>query len=301
MSNAKLLTRWCLITLLCAASVWLSQQQQQQQQPPKRPPLQPLDKVLLLVLDKNKDSKVTRDEVGESMLMLELLLQMPPTPAEGSDNDNAAAAAGYSTLIQWLKTSSPIIFNVLDTNNDNILSPQELKVFVQFEQSLTKKGTGGLKELVRDIFAFMDMNNDDQLSNEEISAKINSSSNNNNKDDDNDNKKEEEDDTDEELLSTKIRNGLLSLFPTLRTDIVDADIMPSIMSALTTYMDEATNTLDTDNNGYISRSEVGKYYNTVGKKIMEVSKMIAQKLLSSHKIQYIFLEVGFLTINDCNT
>jgi Ca2+-binding EF-hand superfamily protein len=272
MSNAKLLTRWCLITLLCAASVWLSQQQQQQQQPPKRPPLQPLDKVLLLVLDKNKDSKVTRDEVGESMLMLELLLQMPPTPAEGSDNDNAAAAAGYSTLIQWLKTSSPIIFNVLDTNNDNILSPQELKVFVQFEQSLTKKGTGGLKELVRDIFAFMDMNNDDQLSNEEISTKIvgTLSSNINNKDDD----KKEEEDNKEELLSTKIRNGLLSLFPTLRTDILDADIMPSIMSALTTYMDEATNTLDTDNNGYISRSEVGKYYNTVGKKIMEVSKMI---------------------------
>jgi Ca2+-binding EF-hand superfamily protein len=269
MSNAKLLTRWCLITLLCAASVWPSYSQQQQQ------PLQPLDKVLLLVLDKNKDSKVTRDEVGESMLMLELLLQMPPTPAEGSDTDNTAAAAGYSTLINWLKTSSPIIFNVLDDNNDNILSPQELKVFVQFEQSLTKKGTNGLKELVRDIFAFMDMNNDDQLSNEEISAKIvgnSSSSNNNNKDDDND--KKEEDDTDEELLSTKIRNGLLSLFPTLRTDIVDADIMPSIMSALTTYMDEATNTLDTDNNGYISRSEVGKYYNTVGKKIMEVSKMI---------------------------
>lgn len=255
------------MALLWAASVMLSHSQQQQ--PPKRPPLQPLDKVLLLVLDKNRDSKVTRDEVGESMLMLELLLQMPPTPVDGSDNDNAAA--GYSTLIQWLKTSSPIIFNLLDTNNDNILSPAELKVFVQFEQSLTKKGVGGMKELVRDLFAFIDMNNDDQLSNDELLAKVTVNPSSNNNDDD---KGDDDDDTDEDLLATKIRNGLLSLFPTLRTDIVDADIMPLIMSAMKQYMDVTMNTLDTDNNGYISRSEVGKYYNTGGKKIMEVSKMI---------------------------
>lgn len=252
------------MALLCAASVV-----SQQQQPPKRPPLQPLDKVLLLVLDKNKDSKVTRDEVGESMLMLEMLLQMPAIPADGGNNDNAAA--GYSTLIQWLKTSSPIIFNVLDTNNDGTLSPAELKVFVQFEQSLTKKGTGGLKDLVRDVFAFIDMNNDDQLSNDELLAKVTVNPSSNNNDDD---KGDDDDDTDEELLATKIRNGLLSLFPTLRTDVVDADIMPLIMSAMKQYMDVAMNTLDTDNNGYISRSEVGKYYNTVGKKIMEVSTMI---------------------------
>ena len=268
MSNSKLLSRWCLMALLCAASVMLSHSQQQQQQPPKRPPLQPLDEVLLLVLDKNKDSKVTRDELGESMLMLELLLQMPAIPADGSDNDNAAA--GYGTLIQWLKTSSPIIFNLLDTNNDSTLSPPELRVFVQFEQSLTKK-TGGMKDLIRDIFAFMDVNGDDRLSSDEILAKVvNSSSNKDDKSDDD----KKEDDNEEMLLSTKIRNGLLSLFPTLRPDILDVDIMPLIMSAMKQYMDVTTSTLDTDHDGYISRSEVGKYYNTVGEKIMEVSKMI---------------------------
>ena len=102
-------SRW-LLPLLMAASLTDVALSQKQQQPR---PLQPLDDVLLLVLDKDKNSRVSMDEVKSQLQMLESLFQNA-----NAENDES----GYLRLIQGVKLASPTVFELLDSNGDGSIS-----------------------------------------------------------------------------------------------------------------------------------------------------------------------------------
>jgi len=230
-----------LIVSLISVNGVFSQQHQQ--------PLQPLGDVLHMVLDGNKDQKVTMDEVQSQLSTLEQLFQHSESDEEQE----------YKQLLTGLKSTAPKIFELLDSNSDKVLSKNELKHVTTFEASL-KKG-GGMRELVREVFGILDVNGDDQLSVDELLEGSKS------------------DDT-----ITKVTIKFHELFPLRKTakeleyfikDTVESiggnnslDDKDSIVKGIAW--------IDDDKDGHIHRKEVGKYYSIAGKKFLEISKTIKQ-------------------------
>jgi Ca2+-binding EF-hand superfamily protein len=226
-------------------------------QPPR--PLQPLDDVLMLVLDKDKNNRVSFDEIKSQLDMLEQLFLN--ANADQNQNDEGA---GYKRLIEGVKLASPTIFELLDSNADGSISKREMNVVAQFEKSLTRK-EGGMKDLVRDLFKFLDMDDDEKLSAEECELGGGDHSS--------------------QLVSMASR-GLLDLFPTLRKDAVELETFASkAMSTVVGLLGDKSvgsmivdvrTILDEDGDGYVQRTEVGRYYNSVGKNFLKVTKTIKE-------------------------
>ena len=103
--------------------------------------------------------------------------------------------------------------------------------------------------MVRDLFAFLDANENDQLCSEELS-KVSS-------------KKDS---------STKISGGYVCLFPHAAKDVIEVQLLPAIVNVITKYEVVAKSALNDDGDGHVQRSEVGMYYNRIWSKFMEVSK-----------------------------
>ena len=227
-----------MIILSVKVNVVHAQQQQQ---------LQPLGEVLLLVLDGNKDQKVTMDEVKAQLSTLEQLFQ------HGDDEESEE----YKRLLKGVKAVSPNLFELLDSNNDGFLTKSELMYVTKFEKSL-KKG-GGMREFLRDVFGILDTNGDDQLSADEL---LDGSKN-------------------DEVI-TKITIQFRELFP-LRKTAKDLEyfVKSTIESIGGNNLDKESVSkgmewIDDDRDGFIQRKEVGKYYGIAGKKFLEISKTIKQ-------------------------
>lgn len=239
-----------ILPLLLAATIISSVHCQQQQF--QQPPTQPLGDVLHQVLDKDKNQKVTLDEVNSQVGMLEMLFQGNP---EGGGNDSTDE---YKQLLSGFTLAAPTLFDLLDTNNDNSLTKSELSYATKFEKAL-KKG-GGMRELLRDVFSVLDENNDELLSIEEI---VNGSGN--------------------DQVITKISIRVHELFP-MRKDA--NELKDFVLSSLESIggggvvekesVAKGMKWIDDDGDGHISKIEVGKYYNLAGKKFMEISKTIKQ-------------------------
>lgn len=218
-----------------------------QQQPNKPKPLQPLGDVLLLVLDKDKNQKVTMEEIDTQLNMLEQLFQN----AEGEEGNE------YKQLLKGFKALAPKMFELLDSDGNKSLNKAELKYVTKFEQSL-KKG-GGMREFLRDSFGILDKNTDEQLSVEELFGGIKS----------------------DEVIS-KLTSKFHALFP-LRSS--SSELESFVKTTLESIGGDSLNKedvmagikwLDDDEDGFISRKEVGKYYNSAGKKFLDISKTIKQ-------------------------
>mmetsp|Transcript_5736 Transcript_5736/g.10324 ORF Transcript_5736/g.10324 Transcript_5736/m.10324 type:complete len:267 (+) Transcript_5736:80-880(+) len=216
------------------------------QQPKSQQPLQPLGDVLHLVLDKDKDQKVTMDEVNSQMTMLEMLFQ----GGEGAEGEE------YRQLLKGVKKAAPKMFQLLDSNGDAKLSKFEMTYMTKFEKSIKKKD-GGLRELVRDVFGILDSDGDDQLSANELLEGSKSSD-----------------------VIAKVTVRLHELFPLRKTpqeleDFVK-DTIESIGGVSKESVAKGMAWIDDDGDGYIQRKEVGKYYNIAGTKFLEISKTIKQ-------------------------
>ena len=209
--------------------------------------LQPLGDVLLLILDKDKDQKVTMEEVNSQMKILEQLFS-------GGDEGKE-----YLEMLLWVKIVVPYLFDLLDSNGDKLLTKEELNYITKFEKSLSKGGS--FKNFVRASFEILDSNGDDELSPEEIVAAL----------------------TSEETL-LKIATEFHKLFPLRSTADKLADFVRMIVTSIGGGGDESVwnvdtvkvgiQWLDTDHDGLVQRKEVGKAYNEAGKKFLEVAKIV---------------------------
>lgn len=228
------------ILLSCLLS-WIDVVVSQNQQPK----LQPLDQVLMMVLDSDKDSKITRGEISDSMTMLKNLF------GSSQESEN-------SQLVDKVELYVPLIFQLLDANEDNKLSKTELKYVVKFEQSLKKNG--GMRDLIRDLFGILDTNNDDLLSVVELMRSA----------------------ADGPL--TVIASRVHELFPMRSSSSEFKGVLGMTMVMLqgVTGADdwnednarEGLRWIDSDGDGMISRTEVGGAYKASGMKFMEVAKQI---------------------------
>jgi Ca2+-binding EF-hand superfamily protein len=249
-----------LLLAVIATMTITSVHSQQFQQPPTT---QPLGEILHQLLDKDKNQKVSLDEVNSQLDMLDLLFN--PTTADtttGEDSD----VNEYKQLLSRVKSATPTLFHLLDINQDKSLSKSELAHVTKFEKAL-KKG-GGMRELLRDVFAIVDANADELISVDEI---VNGCGNN------------------DQVIITKIASRVLELFP-LRSDA--DELKEFVTSSIESFVGsgdaggavvvdkesvaKGMKWIDDDGDGHISKKEVGKYYNLAGKKFMEISRTIKQ-------------------------
>ena len=246
-----------------AVTVTTAQQQRNQQ------PLQPIGDVLHLVLDKDKNQKVTMAEINSQLPMLESLFQ------SASPEDDEQGAGEYKLLLQGVKASAPTIFTLLDSNNDEGLTKVELQYVTKFEKSLSKGG--GMRELLRDVYEILDTNGDELLSADEL---FEGSSN--------------------DEIFTKDTDKVHTLFPVRKSSKELEEFVKRTISSIgggsgSGTMDKESIAkgiawIDDDNDGYVSRKEVGKAYNVAGKKFLEISKTSKyMKLLIPLALYHTFL------------
>eukprot|EP00984_Skeletonema_dohrnii_P027569 scaffold17154_cov86-Skeletonema_dohrnii-CCMP3373.AAC.1 len=244
--------------LLAVAAIIISSPSVHSQQFQQPPPSQPLGDVLFQLLDKDKNQKVTLDEVNSQLHMLEMMFN--PVEGGGGDDSGNDEANEYKQLLSGVKSAAPTLFNLLDVNNNQSLSKSELAHVTKFEKAL-KKG-GGMRELLRDVFSILDENADELLSVEEI---MDGSAN--------------------DQVITKLSTRVHELFP-LRSDADELkDFVTSSIESIAggggAVVDKESvakgmKWVDDDGDGHISKKEVAKYYNLAGKKFMEISKTIKQ-------------------------
>jgi len=199
------------------------------------------------MIDKDKNNKVTLEEVNNQMASLEMLV----SNGEGEEGEE------YKQIVAGVKRAAPTIFQLLDSNGDNTLSKKELSYMTKFEKSLMKGG--GMKELVRDVFELLDEDSDDKLSAKEL---LDGSQN-------------------EEIIS-QITVKFHKLFPLRKTSGELEDFVRGTVESIggNTLDEESVASyiewIDDDKDGFVQRKEVGKYYNVAGKKFIEISKIIKQ-------------------------
>jgi len=213
----------------------------------QQPELQDLGDVLHLMLDKDKDEKVTMDEVNSQMTMLGALF----------GKDEGQQGLEFKQLLDGVKSWAPSIFELLDANGDKGVSKSELKYATKFEKSVKKDG--GLRDLVRDVFSILDSDGDDKLSVDELLEGSKSSD-----------------------VITKVTVRFHKLFPLRKTPEELEDFVKDTVESIggnTLDKESVTNHMqwiDDDGDGYIQRKEVGKYYNIAGKKFITIAKTIKQ-------------------------
>ena len=232
-----------LIALLLASSDCAVGQGGGQQQRP----LQPLGDVLHLVFDSNKDGKVSLDEVSVQINTLGMLF----AGAEGQQGED------YRRILSGVKAAAPTIFDLLDGDSDQKLTKKELSYATKFEKSL--KRDGGMRDFIREIFTTLDTSEDNELTAGEILAGCKS-----------------------DEVVTHLSKKLHELFP-LRNSPGDLEgfVRSTIESLGGNALDEAgviegIKWIDTDADGIVQRSEVGRYYNTAAMKFVEISKQVRQ-------------------------
>mmetsp|Transcript_13213 Transcript_13213/g.23622 ORF Transcript_13213/g.23622 Transcript_13213/m.23622 type:complete len:272 (-) Transcript_13213:19-834(-) len=236
-------------TVLTATNhVALVHAQQRQQQP-----LQPLGDVLHLILDTDKNSKVTMLEVNSQMTMLESLFQN--NGGEGSEQ-----ADEYRRIVKGVRSWAPSIFALLDSNGDDGLTKRELQYATKFEKSLKKKkNEGGMRDFLGTVFDLLDENGDDSLS---VTELLEGSANSD--------------------IIRKATVEFHKLFPLRNSPNELKDFVKGTIESIggNTLDEESVAKgiayLDDDGDGSISRKEVGKYYSVAGKKFIEVSTQIKQ-------------------------
>lgn len=196
----------------------------------------------MLVLDNDKNGKVTTDEVAQTLDMLEKLL------SEGDPESE------YVAMLRGTKAAAPHLFRLLDMNGDDALTKTELLYATLFDDALK---SGDLRALVRDCFVAIDADGDDRLSADEMKAAI-------------------DPDGGEALIAVSAK--VHALFP-LRSDPSELnDFLRSGLESVGGVTDDGLakgmSYVDADGDGFIDRKEAGRAYNRAGKRFLEVSKTV---------------------------
>lgn len=204
---------------------------------------QSLGDVLMMVMDQSKDQMVTMEEIKSLSSTLEGIFEQD---GEGSE---------YRKILDEAKAAASTVFELLDANNDEKLSHSELKFTTDFEKSL-KKG-GGMRDLVRACFEILDVDGDEKLSVGELLLAVS-----------------------DETLS-KLAEKLHGLFPLRKTPgELEGVLRLLIESAGGTNVwnqesvEEGIRWIDTNEDGYVQRKEVGVAYKNGGTAFLDIVKTI---------------------------
>ena len=243
-----------------------------QQHPRQQPPVQSLGDVLHLVIDQNKDGTVTMTEVETHLAMLQGMFADTGGGGDGAPTETLDYEAAFHAVTR----AAPIVFDLMDTNQDQGVSKTELKFATEFEKAIkpaTNTKTSKLKEFVRYCFETIDTDQDAQLSPAELLAVLRSN------------------EDDETTAVSQIARKLYELFPNLRATATALEefIASVLTSTMRTTRGETTggeggitleevttgmHWIDTNQDGRIQRTEVGQAYNKFGKQFLELSKQI---------------------------
>jgi len=225
------------------------------------PLLKPLGAVLHEVFDTDKDGQVTLDEITVGLTELEKHLA---NDASTDRDDIKGWVAGVAEM-------APALLDLLDADGDGTLSFAELEYATKFERSLL--GGGGMAGFVKAVFGAFDADGDDRLSVDELLAGS----------------------TDHDVIAG-VAFALHDLFPLRETPqelerFVHGVVAALGITALSKEDQQASNRagavgmsredmaeyiawLDSDDDGYVQRREVGKRYNIAGQQFLAVAKAI---------------------------
>ena len=123
----------------------------------KQPRPQPIGDVLFMLFDQDKDGEVTLTEVQKQLKVIEGV--MAPAPTE--EIEDHPGSIEYRQMIKTAMKVAPHLFELLDANEDGVLKMWEFKFITKFERSLQKGGD--MKQVLRDCFAIVDYNGDDEI------------------------------------------------------------------------------------------------------------------------------------------
>ena len=119
-------------------------------------PPKPLGEVLMMVFDKDKDHRVTMEEVESTMHVLRMILN------EG----DGEGGSHYLAMLDGAQVAAPTIFAVLDSDQTGSLKSSELKWMTKFQKALK---SGAMRNLTRSCFAALDVGpTDDKVSAAEL-------------------------------------------------------------------------------------------------------------------------------------
>ena len=223
--------------------------------PPPGKTDEPLGTVLHQILDSNKDTQVTMAEVSQQLSILDHLFNQAAI-AGGDEGKTNPKYQANKAMLEGIRSASPTLFALLDSNSDEKLTMQEMEYVTKFEQSLNKDG--GMKNLLRDVFAVLDVDKDDRLSSDELFRAS----------------------QDDKVISD-VTVLFHKLFP-LRDTATDLEVF--VRKAIDSIggkgaiekasVEKGMKWIDEDDDGYISRKEVGKAYNSAGNQFMSISNTI---------------------------
>ena len=128
-----------------------------------QPAPQAIDEVVMQVFDKDHDSSVSLKEVTMTLDSFAAMGGM----MGGGPEAKAAGPSEIEQLINAAKKIAPALFELLDANSNGGLSAQELKSVARVQKALK---SGAMRNLTRDVFAAVDADSDDMLSQDELSA-----------------------------------------------------------------------------------------------------------------------------------
>eukprot|EP00956_Cyclotella_meneghiniana_P042207 scaffold248391_cov70-Cyclotella_meneghiniana.AAC.15 len=221
--------------------------------PPQAKPDEPLGNVLHQVLDSNKDTKVTMAEVSQQLSILDLLFSQGAAGEAGKVDEKNRA---NKEMLEGLKFIAPTLFKLLDSNSDEKLTKKELEYVTKFEKSLMKGG--GMRDLLRDVFGVLDTDKDDKLSADELFSASQS-----------------------DKVISDVTVLFHKLFP-LRDTAAELEVF--VKTTIESIggkgaidkesIIKGMKWIDEDEDGQITRQEVGKAYNSAGKQFMSISKTI---------------------------
>jgi Ca2+-binding EF-hand superfamily protein len=242
------------LLLLAASTNLINSQPSKSSIPPPGKTDQPLGDALHQMLDSNKDYVVTMPEVNAQLAMLEMLFdKSADMDKEGRENKKYMSS---KDMLAGVKSAAPTLFALMDADSNGKVTKQELEFATKFELSLKKDG--GMRDLLRDVFFIIDGDGDDQLNADELLKAGQGAK-----------------------AISDITHRFHKLFPIRNTPgELEVFVKKTIDSFGGTNsldkesVEKGMKWIDADGDGFISRKEVGKFYNAAGKQFMDTSQAV---------------------------
>ena len=194
-------------------------------QPGGGQPMQSLDAVIMQVFDKDHSGSVSLKETDSTLTALGGMVGGMRSPGDDGGGPNEIEG-----MIQSAKDFAPTLFGLLDSDGSKTLDKKELLWVTKFQKALQ---SGGLRNLTRDVFAALDVDEDGSVTTAESATE----------------------DVAQLAAIVELVQAVLPL-PNLLVDTADAKQRDGLRKHLFTAMAM----LDADADGAVTKLEAGKAF-----------------------------------------